>query len=201
MEYRKTNNFRESRMYNSDSGETGVTIKGILILVLLLVGAGAGGYFFATQQKFAPIKTVTSGTPGAIAQQEAQAATSVSTPLFGSTVKNKYWISSRGNYRVGYAITVFVNGQRAGQFSEPDRKLEISRFVKPGENQITFVAKHLPDGMIENKGASYRWLTLEVKSGNSLQSFSHDVSTLLSYKRTAAEDSDYNDQLSFITLE
>ena len=36
----------------------GATFKGILVLILLVIAAGAGGYFFGTYQKFAPIKEV-----------------------------------------------------------------------------------------------------------------------------------------------
>lgn len=186
-------------MDKTDKGGTMATMKGILILALLLIAAGAGGYFFGTYQKFAPVQTVAPGTPSALPQQTTQ-STTITAPLFGSSLKKKYWIASRGDKRIGYAITVFLNGQLVDKFFEPNKRVEITRFVKPGENQIAFDAKHLPDGMIEHKGNTSYWLTLEVQSGSSLES-TQDVTTLLSYKRTAADERDYNDQLSFVTLE
>ena len=46
-------------------GTIGATLRGIIIVILLVVGAGAGGYFFGTMQKFAPVQNVPAGTAGA----------------------------------------------------------------------------------------------------------------------------------------
>ena len=43
-----------------------------LILVLMIGGAGFGGYFFGTTQRLAPVKLVAPGTPGAVSPEKAE---------------------------------------------------------------------------------------------------------------------------------
>lgn len=184
------------------SGGAMDTFKGICILVLLLICAGAGGYFFGTYQKFAPIENVPPGTPGAISlgSGSSSSTSQSSTPGVPSSLKKKYWLQSSGHDHMGYAITVSVNGQLADKFFTPDKQKDITNMVHPGENTVTFEAKQLPEGMNEHKGQDYYHLTVSVKSGPDLQA-SKDVDTLLNYSRTAADNKDYNDQLTFLTLE
>lgn len=176
--------------------------KGFLIFLLLLVGAGAGGYFFGTYQKFAPLQYVAPGTPGAVSESAtaSQPASSTAVPAASSgQLKNKYWISSSGYERVGYSISVFVNGQLVDKIFTPDKKVEITRLVRPGENSIRFEAKCLPPSMNEHRGSDYYHLTLGVQSGSYLED--PKANTLLNYKRNSAETQDYDDTLSFVTLE
>lgn len=172
--------------------------KGIVIMILFLVAASAGGYFFGTYQKFAPIQYVAPGTAGAI-EQTAQSQTSPSSAASSGQLKKKYWLKSSGHDHVGYAITVSVNGQLVDKFYTPDKKVEINRFVKPGENTIQFEAKALPPGMNEHKGQDYYHLDVSVVSGSYLEDPKPE--TLLNYKRNSAETQDYNDTLTFVTLE
>lgn len=172
------------------------TFKGFLIFALLIVCAGAGGYFFGTMQKFAPIENVPPGTQGAVSSTTGAAPATAGTP---SSLKKKYWIKSYGHDHMGYSITAYVNGQIVGKYYTPDKQNEITRFVRPGENSVRFVAEALPESMNEHKGSDYYYLTLAVQSGTYLEDSKPD--TLLNYKRTAAETSAYDDTLTFVTLE
>lgn len=178
-------------------GGAGAMAKGIFIMLLLIIGAGAGGYFFGTFQKFAPVEYVPPGTPGA---QSSGVATAGGVNNAGGVLKKKYWLYSYGNDHVGYNITVSINGQRAGQFNTDGREVDVTRFVKPGDNTINFDAAVLPDGMREHAGNSSYALTIHLYSGNVVgQSAGRDE--ILKYSRNAAEFDPHNDTMSFITLE
>lgn len=56
-----------------------------LILVLLVGGAGFGGYFWGTMQKMAPVQSVPPGTPGAV-PASTTTASPVSKPGTGTSV-------------------------------------------------------------------------------------------------------------------
>ena len=171
------------------------TAKGVLVLILLLVATGAGGYFFGTYQKFAPIQYVASGTPGAVEQSASTTPTS-SAP---SQLKKHYWIKSSGTDHIGYAVTTYVNDQLVDKFYTPDKQVEITRFVKPGENSIRFDAKALPVSMNEHRGDSVYKFSLSVQSGSALDELK--PGTLIDYTRNAAEDKDYNDTMTFVAQE
>ncbi|HEY9786437.1 MAG TPA: hypothetical protein V6D17_13600, partial [Candidatus Obscuribacterales bacterium] len=100
----------------------------------------------------------------------------------------------------GYSIGVTVNGQMVDKFFSPGKKVDITRFVKSGENQIAFDATLLPSGMREHEGNSGYYLKVTVYSGPSLES-TKDVNELLNYKRDASENQNFSDNLSFVTLE
>ncbi|MBI4533303.1 MAG: hypothetical protein HY711_05080 [Candidatus Melainabacteria bacterium] len=186
---------------SGSSGGVMATAKGMLILILLIVLAGAGGYFFGTYQKFAPVQGVPPGTVGAISDSSSLGG---QTPLTMSTpgrLKNQYWIQSKGDQHVGYSIAVFVNGKLVDKFFTPNKTVDISNMVKPGENQVTFQSKLLPAGMREHSGNSAYSLSLDFVSAKTIRPNYTQSDVLLSYKRTAADFEDYNDEMSFVTLE
>ena len=183
-------------------------LKGVAILVLLVVGAGFGGYFYGTYQKFAPIQNVAPGTPGAIEHAPASTATTSSSTATvsssSSSLKKKYWIHCSGDQHVGYAITVFVNGQLADKFFAPGRDVDITNWVKPGENQVTFQSSVLPESMNEHNGQDNYYLTLSIVNGQTIVPNPSESDVLLNYKRTSHEASDnkaFNDTLTFLTME
>lgn len=198
----------EKEQTKATGGGAMANIKGFLILVLLLVGAGAGGYFFGTQQQFAPVRKSQSPDGAATStlssttstQSTTQSQGTQSTQTTSYNLKNKYWIQAQGDDHVGYAISVKVNDQLADKFFSPGKKTEITRLVKPGENQISFEAKLLPEGMREHAGMSNYELKLRVMSGPSVDA-TQDTTELLNYSRNAAENKDFNDSMSFVTLE
>lgn len=173
------------------------SFKGFLIMLLLLVLAGSGGYFFGTYQKFAPVRNVAPGTPGAVESMSGPATVQIGSP---SNLKNQYWIHSGGQDRVGYAITVHVNGQLVDQFHTPNRDVEITRFVKPGENHVTFQAKSLP---LSQRDTSHEWYeySLDVMSGKKFGDKFTDGDKLVTYTRKVTETQDYNDDMTFVTVE
>lgn len=176
------------------SSGAGAMAKGILIMFLLIIGAGAGGYFFGTYQKFAPVQNVPPGTPGA-----QSTGVTVSNPG-SSQLKKKYWLHSYGYDHVGFSITVLVNGQEAGQFFSDNKDVEVTKFVKPGENTIQFKAKLLPSGMREHAGEAGYYLTLYLYSGNVVGQ-ANGKDELLKYTRRANEFEDHDDTMTFLPLE
>lgn len=178
-----------------EGGGAGAMAKGILIMLLLIIGAGAGGYFFGTFQKFAPIENVAPGTAGA---QSTGGITSTVTT--NSALKKKYWLATNGYDHVGYSIKVLLNGQEAGQFFTDGREQDVTKFVKQGENTITFDAKVLPEGMREHAGQSAYYLTVHLYSGNVVGTNS-GRDEILKYTRNASEFDNHNDTMTFITLE
>jgi hypothetical protein len=165
------------------------TIIGIFVLLLLLVAAGAGGYYYGTQQRFAPVKYVAGDTKGAVEEVTQNS----------SLVKKHYWISSSGHDHVGYAVTVYLNGQLVDKFFTPGRQVEINKFMKPGENSIRFEATALPPSMVDHKGDSNYDFDLAIQSGAALAD--PNPTNLLNYKRTSAEDKNYDDTMTFVVTE
>ncbi len=179
-----------------EGGGAGAMAKGILIMLLLIVGAGAGGYFFGTYQKFAPIQNVPPGTPGAQSSGSSVAVSNTGS----SQLKKKYWLHSYGYDHVGFSITVLVNGQEAGQFFSDNKDVDVTKFVKPGENSIQFKAKLLPSGMREHAGESGYYLTLYLYSGNVVGQ-ANGKEELLKYTRHANEFEDHDDTMTFLPIE
>jgi hypothetical protein len=177
--------------------------KGILIVFLLVVLAGAGGYFFGTFQKFAPIQSVAPGTPSAVEQTVSTTVPAI-IPNGSGALKKRYWIHTTGDEHVGYAITVLVNGQLVDKFFAPGRDVEVTKLMKPGENQVTFQASVLPESMNEHKGQDNFYLRCSIASGSAVVSDPRESDVLLNYKRTGHEASDgkaFNDTLTFLTME
>jgi len=204
-------------------------IKGLAILVLLVVAAGTGGYFYGTQQRFAPVEKVAPGSLGAV--EEAQAPNPVahapietvstsgsaaesSSPssgffgfhLFGEQKKSlpltkKYWLHSVGASHVGYVLTASVNGTQVAKFTGPGQSQDITALVRAGENQIAFQARALPSEMNEHKGDVSSALQIQVIANDGIDKPYNDNDVLLKYGRSGADTGDYSNSLKFVTLE
>lgn len=172
--------------------------KGFLIFALFIIGAGFGGYFFGTMQKFAPVQNVPPGTPGAVAGVSSGTAESTGS-VNPNGLKKKYWIHSSGHEHIGYAITVYVNGQLVDKFFTPNKRVDITKWVKPGENSVRFDAEVLPVSMNEHRGSNYYYLNLAIESGE----YDTDPKAveLINYKRNASETEKFNDTMTFVTME
>lgn len=198
-------------------------ISDLIILVLLVGGAAFGGYFYGTHQRMAPIKDVPPGTPGAI----EVAATSTPAPATATAPapapatketepakheetkeaaapgkdakkgKTKYWLSSSGEDYIGYSITAKVNGTPVDSFYGAGKNLNISNLVKKGENKITFEAKALGDEYNKHEGDAAAALVLDVVSGPSITDDYAKSDVLATYKRTATENGDFTDTVTF----
>jgi hypothetical protein len=184
----------------SSSGSSGMdTFKGILIMLLLIVLAGTGGYFFGAMQQLAPIRKVPPGTPGALESTPAQSGAGVQSPAT-SELKKHYWIHSSGEERVGYNISITINGTPVGMVNTPKRNIDISKLVKPGVNHILFQAKSLP---VSQRDTSNSWpaLTLEIMAGDKTSEDFGKGDVLLQYARKVTETQDYNDNMEFMIVE
>ncbi len=196
-------------------------IRDLIIFVLLVGGAAAGGYFVGIQQRLGPIQLVPPGTPGAISlnsqtidpgsnptstSTSTNTSTNTSTST-GSTTqpaktetpksKTRYWITSSGTEDVGYLIKVLVNGEQVDNFFQPGKMVEITKKVKSGKNEIEFEAKMLEEGFNKHKGDSSSAIELNVVCGTAYKEDFKGSDILLTYKRTAADNQDFSDAKTF----
>ena len=192
----------------------------LVILGLLLIAAGAGGYFWGIHQQLAPVEKVGAETPGAITaggsslpppKSEAKTSTKTnvksdsSTQTAKTTEQNtsassvseekntgsrKFWISSSGADYTGYSITVKVNDNAVDNFFGPGKNVDVTRLVKSGDNSVVFEAKELGDQYNKHVGDANSVLTLQVVSGPHVTDSYKKSDVLLSYSRTAAQTDD-----------
>jgi hypothetical protein len=179
----------------------GSMVQGFMVLVVLLLCSGAAGFAVGYTQKFHPEEKVAPGA-GGIAATSATTGTDVSgssntTP---ATLKKVYWIKTKGWERAGYAIKVIINGNDAGTYQTPDRLQEVTKFIKPGENKIQFIAKSLPAGNRSDYDGSYLELNLYQGSKYSSNGYK-DGEKLVSYSRKITETDDFDDSQDFTVVE
>lgn len=186
-------------------------IGDLLILALLLAGAGFGGYFWGTHQQMAPVAKVAPGTPGAIPSifpakssgSEAQPApppkpTEAASESSGSDKpkgKKKFWISSSGVEYIGYVINVKVNDTSVDNFF--GKNVDVTRYVTSGDNSISFEAKEMGSEYNKHKGDASSALVLHLVSGPNLTDNFKPSDVLLTYRRNASEDEGFNNTLHF----
>ena len=196
-------------------------LSDLLILALLVGGAGFGGYFLGIQQRLAPVVAVPPGTAGAL---PAQSASSPLTPALppaktsesataGSnqntvsgkasagekqTSKTKYWLSSSGDDYTGYSVTVSVNGTAIDNFFGPGKNVDVTRHVVAGDNTVLFEAKALGDQYNKHKGDEQAILTVQLVSGPQLREDFKPTDVLLGFSRNAAENQDFKDTQHFV---
>ncbi|HIA55298.1 MAG TPA: hypothetical protein EYN91_24985 [Candidatus Melainabacteria bacterium] len=181
----------------------------LLILALLLAGAGFGGYFWGLHERLAPIQEVPPGTANAL-QPSAVAATpapvkTVTEPTKtnasaappAKVSKTKYWITSSGEEYIGYSITAKINGNAVDSFFGPGKNVDITRYVTPGDNSLTFEAKALGEQYNKHDGDASSVLTLQLVKGPHVQEDFKPSDVLVTYKRNAAEKEDFNDSEHF----
>jgi hypothetical protein len=177
------------------------TAKGILIMILLLVLAGAGGYFFGTMQLVAPVRKVAPGTTGAVEMStNTTGGAATSSASVSGTLKKDYWLQSKGEDRVGYAISISINGKPVGQISGPGREIEITKYLNSGNNQLLFQAKSLP---MSQRDATYNWhkLTIDVMGGKKFGEKFTNGQSLAQYTRAVTDQQDYNDVVPLMIVE
>lgn len=198
----------------------------LIILALLMVGSGFGGYWYGVHERLAPVKNVAPGTPGALpasavtpvapgtqpaptaatpATSSTATTTTTATPTAPSTAtttsapaasSEKFWITSSGTDYIGYNITVSVNGSPVDSFYGPDKTINLTRFVKHGENTITFDAKNMPN-INKHKGQPTAMLTLKLVHGPKITDEFKPGDVLLSYTRNAGQTEDDTKELTF----
>jgi len=184
----------------------------LVILALLLAGAGFGGYFWGLHERLAPIQEVPPGTANALQPAAVSAAPTPAPPVKtvsepktaepvasapAKTGKTKYWIASTGEEYIGYSITAKVNGNAVDSFFGPGKNVDVTRYVKPGDNAVTFEAKALGDQYNKHDGDANSVLTLQLVKGPHVQEEFKASDVLVTYKRNATESQDYNDTEHF----
>ena len=192
----------------------------LLIIVLLITGAGFGGYFWGTHQQLAPVLKVAMGTPGALppplispvsatntaAGDKKPAATS--TPAEAAPApaaeskpatqgKAKYWITSSGHDYIGYSITVKVNGTPVDSFFGPGKIVDVTSLVKPGDNTLECEAKQMGEQYNKHTGEAQYKLVLQLVSGEHISDSYPKSAILRTYERSAADTDDKTDTLHF----
>lgn len=184
----------------------------LLILALLMGGSGFGGYFLGIHERLAPVQSVPPGTanalppaaattappPKAEAKSESKAAeVADESSAKAKKAKDKYWISSSGVDYTGYSITVKINDTPVDNFFGPGKNVDITRFVKEGDNEVTFEAKALGAQYNKHPGDSASVLTVQLVSGPHVQENFEPSSVVLSYARNASESDDVSDTKHF----
>lgn len=185
----------------------------LVILALLLGGAGFGGYFWGLHERLAPIQEVPPGTanaiqPAAVSATPAPSAAPIKTvtePTRSDSAsaasakpgKTKYWISSSGEEYIGYSITAKVNGNAVDSFFGPGKNVDVTRYIKEGDNSVTFEAKALGDQYNKHDGDAKSILTLQLVKGPKVQEEFKSSDVITTYKRNATESEDFNDSVHF----
>lgn len=194
----------------------------LIILALLIVGAGLGGYWYGLHERVVPVEWVPKGTEGAVAESvikeaarsnpapdpdpdpkakaesKAQAANlAEKTTESKKTDKVKYWLTSSGSDFIGYSITVFVNGEQVDGFFGPGKIVDISSRVKPGDNSIRFDSKQLGEDYNKHDGDAKSELVVKLVNGPKITEDFDSKNVIVTYKRNAAETTDFKDTKHF----
>ncbi len=194
----------------------------LIILALLIVGAGLGGYWYGLHERVVPVEWVPKGTEGAVAESvikeaaqshpapdpdpdpkakaesKAQAAALPEKNTESKkTDKVKYWLTSSGSDFIGYSITVFVNGEQVDGFFGPGKIVDISSRVKPGDNSIRFDSKQLGEDYNKHDGDAKSELVVKLVNGPKITEDFDSKNVIVTYKRNAAETTDFKDTKHF----
>ncbi len=191
----------------------------LLILALLVGGAGFGGYFLGIHERLAPVQNVPPGTANAIpppiaptlpakVEENAPApkpnrdadktAADEQQPVkSGAKSPLKYWISSSGADYTGYSITVKINDTPVDNFFGPGKNVDITRFVKKGDNEVNFECKALGEQYNKHPGDAASELVVQLVAGPHVQDDFKAAAVVLTYKRNASESEDINETKHF----
>lgn len=187
----------------------------LIILGLLLVGAGFGGYWYGMHERVVPVEWVPKGTADAVSQKDLEknpgnsandksknktptSATQSSkshTPQQNSQLK--YWLTSQGTDYIGYSVTVSINGDQVDSFFGPGKIVDISNKVKKGDNTILFEAKNLGEEYNKHPGDKKAELSVKLVSGPKISEDYNNKNVKIQYKRNASEHTDFQDTKHF----
>ncbi|MBX9940068.1 MAG: hypothetical protein K2Y32_12485 [Candidatus Obscuribacterales bacterium] len=133
----------------------------------------------------------------AAAQKKSDAAAQKKPDAANKNAKMRYWLISSGEDYCGYSVTVNVNNNPVDSFFGPDKIVEVTKLIKPGENQVKFEAKALGEQYNKHTGDSAYAVTVKLVKGSHMQDNFAAKDVLMSYSRNAAETQDFNDVTSF----
>lgn len=200
------------------AGDLFAALRDLIILALLMVAAAAGGYYWGLHERVAPLQLVAPGTPGAlpataeVPKKEIQnplnksstaAATNSSSTNTSSTNttsstasapadkgKLKYWLVSSGTDYVGYQIIVNINDQPVDNFFGPGKLIDVTRFVKHGDNTITFDSKNMGEKYNKHKSDSKAELKVQLVAAPHLKESWSAKEILASAAQNATDSED-----------
>lgn len=132
----------------------------------------------------------------------ATAAAQQAKPPVTNNKKTKYWLASSGvDGYIGYSIIVKVNGETVDNFFGSGKTIDVTKYVKTGQNSLEFECKNMGDDYNKHKGDGKAALTVQLVSGPSIKEDFSQSAVLLSCIRTAVETQDFNEKKSFTAKE
>lgn len=152
----------------------------------------------AASAKPADTSTAPAHTTTPTPSNAAKAATPAKTASSSPKKQSKFWLTSSGvdNYN-GYSITVKVNGETVDNFFGSGKTIDVTKFVKKGDNSLEFECKYLGDDYNKHKGEKNAALTVQLVTGPSIREDYPQSAVLLSCKRDATETQDFSEKRSF----
>lgn len=199
----------------------------LIIVGLLLCGAGFGGYWYGMHERLAPVHDVPPGTAAALPPSvvtpasgtatatgtSTGASTGTSTSTGASTAhtppptntsssekkgKRKYWVVSSGIDYTGFQIVVNVNGNPVDSFFGPGKSVDVTRFVKPGqENEVTFEEKALGEKYNKHPGDESAELKVRLVHGPQITEDFKPEDVLITVTRNASESESLDETKQF----
>jgi hypothetical protein len=187
----------------------------LVVVVLLLIASGFGGYWYGLSQRLAPVQNVPPGTPGALpapiaalvaavnpqgtATNASQSSTATTTTASTSkpVTKKKYWVTSSGTEYIGSAITVKVNDATIDMFYGPGKLVNVTDKIRSGQNTVTFETKVLGSEYNKHKGDSDAVLTVQLVNGPQVQDNFKPSDVVVTYKRSATDSESSTESMHF----
>jgi hypothetical protein len=127
------------------------------------------------------------------------AAASVAGQAVSGALSKHYWMVSEeaSGAATQYDLDVFINSKwvRKIKAGEPQIVLEVTRYLRPGPNQVLFAAtKHIESGRKSTSAAAFVKITVgEGESGGNTVMIDNP---LVECKRTAAETDNVNEEFT-----
>jgi hypothetical protein len=137
------------------------------------------------------------GAAAAASLHSTEAAAQKKPNAADKNAKMRYWLISSGEDYCGYSVTVNVNNNPVDSFFGPDKIVEVTKLVKPGENQVRFEAKALGEQYNKHTGDAAYAVTVKLVKGTHMQDNFAAKDVLMSYSRNASETQDFNDVTNF----
>lgn len=189
----------------------------LIILALLVCGAGLGGYWYGIHERLAPVHDVPPGTaaalPPSVVTPPSSTSTATGTGTTGSSNphtsptsvsgsakkgKRKYWVVSSGTDYTGYSIIVSVNGNPVDSFFGPGKSVDVTRFVKPGQaNEVKFEEKALGEKYNKHPGDESAELKVRVVHGPQVTEDFKPEDVLITVTRNASESESMEETKQF----
>lgn len=112
-----------------------------------------------------------------------------------------YFLVSRENHRgaSGYDVTVYINGKRITtvRSNAGAAAIDVTKWVHPGDNQLRLLAAKRNNGDPKASKSKGDYLELQLAEGDTEKGQAVVRSTILTYRRTAAERASFQHTYTF----